>query len=172
MESTKSQASASEAGDAALAQSHSGDPVGGSDASVYYPENESMLRGDLVVRYERFADLREQYLLGFGYQTARAYWGDLEHFHDWSVEHEVNVLAPTPGDVRAYLNELLAVDYSPNTAARRRTTLRAFYTVVIAEGVLQVNPVSKEVKPIPRRLRAKALTERRMSTANRQGGPD
>lgn len=164
MGSTEGQASGSEADHGEPGKSDTGGPVdgagAGAGASTYYPESESMLRGDLIVRYQSFAELREQYLLGFGYQTARAYWGDLEHFHDWCLEHEVDVLTPTPGDIRAYLIELLAMHYSPNTVARRRTTLRAFYKVVVAEGLLKANPVSKEVKPIPRRFSPKVVKER------------
>lgn len=147
-----------------------GGPVEGTEASAYYPENESMLRAELIVRYERFAELREQYLLGFGYQTARAYWGDLEHFHDWCLEHEVDMLGPTPGDIRCYLIELLAMHYSPNTVARRRTTLRAFYKVVIEEGLLDGNPVSKEVKPIPRRLSPRVPKARETAARRRIAG--
>jgi hypothetical protein len=43
--------------------------------SVRYPENRSPFRAELEERYERFAQLREDFLLDYGYNTARAYWG-------------------------------------------------------------------------------------------------
>ena len=40
-----------------------------------YPENLSPMRAELEERYQRFAELREDFLVGYGYNTARAYCG-------------------------------------------------------------------------------------------------
>jgi hypothetical protein len=42
--------------------------------------------------YVRFAELREEYLLGYGYHTARAYWGDLHDLYLWATERGKDVL--------------------------------------------------------------------------------
>lgn len=51
-----------------------------------FPEDQSPLRAELPERYPRFAELREDFLLVYCRNTARAYWGDLEHLNDWCME--------------------------------------------------------------------------------------
>ena len=55
----------------------------------------------------RFADLREESLLGYGYHTALAYWGDLEGLHDWAAERRKDVLNLTQRDFTPYVSRLL-----------------------------------------------------------------
>lgn len=76
---------------------------------------------------QRFADLREELLLGYGYNTARAYWSDLEHIHDWALERGKDALALTEQDLRQYCALLRRRKYGESTVRRRVTALRALY---------------------------------------------
>lgn len=123
------------------------------DSSGYYPENLSMLRAELIVRHREFADLREQYLLGFGYHTARAYWADLENFYDWCERSGVDILSPGSHQIKNYLDDLLAEQFSPNTVARRLTSLRGFYQMLVDFDIIEFSPTIG-IRPIARRRRA------------------
>jgi len=94
--------------------------------STRYPEDRSPLRAELVERYERFAALREDFLVGYTYNTARAYWGDLEHLNDWCIERGMDVLALEEKDLKRYVLLLKRRGYSPNTLGRRRGTYSLF----------------------------------------------
>lgn len=96
--------------------------------STRYPEDHSPLRAELVERYQRFAELREDFLVGYGKNTARAYWGDLEHLNDWCMERDLDILALREEDMRRYLSLLKRRGYSPSTIRRRRGTHRLFST--------------------------------------------
>lgn len=98
-----------------------------------YPESQSPLRAELVERYQRFAELREDFLLGYGYNTARAYWGDLEHINDWCLENELDVMRIDDHDLTTYLDSLQHRGYSPSTVRRRRSTLGLFQRHVVSE---------------------------------------
>jgi hypothetical protein len=50
---------------------------------------------DLPERWQAFSELREELLVGYGYQTARAYWADLQHVAEWAEERELDVLQLT-----------------------------------------------------------------------------
>lgn len=95
-------------------------------ASTRYPENKSPLRAELEERYERFAQLREDFLLDYGYNTARAYWGDLEHLNDWCMERGLDILVLEEKDLKKYLAWMKRRGYSPSTVRRRRTAWRRF----------------------------------------------
>lgn len=92
--------------------------------SPRYPEDRSPLRAELPERYQRFAELREEYLLGYGYNTARAYWGDLEHLFDWAEERGKDVLALSDKEFRQYQALLRRRGYSESTVRRRGTAWR------------------------------------------------
>jgi site-specific recombinase XerD len=92
-----------------------------------YPETELPIVAELPEHHERFAELREDYLLQFGYNTARAYWGDLNDLLYWALERDKDVLQLTDRDIRQYLTLLRRRKYSPNTLRRRVTSIRAFY---------------------------------------------
>jgi site-specific recombinase XerD len=91
-----------------------------------YPENKSPFRAELDVRDERFAQLREDFLLNYGYNTARAYWGDLEHLKDWCQERGLDVLDLPEQELREYLSWMSARGYSGSTTRRRETTYKLF----------------------------------------------
>jgi len=109
----------------------------------YFPESESPLRAQLPVVNERFAEFREALLLEHPLATARAYWGDLEDFVYWCAAEGVDVLDPEPAEVRRYLDQLRANEYSPNTIRRRLTTLGAFYRQLVERGELARSPVDE-----------------------------
>ena len=90
------------------------------------PENLSPLRAELEQRYQRFAELREDFLLNYGYNTARAYWGDLEHLNDWCMERGPDILTLTDQDLKKYLAWMRRRGYSRSTIRRRRGTCALF----------------------------------------------
>ena len=94
--------------------------------SVRYPENRSPLRAELEERYPRFARLREDFLLDYGYNTARAYWGDLEHLNDWCMERGLDILALDDKDLKKYLAWMRRRGYSGSAVRRRQGTLMLF----------------------------------------------
>lgn len=78
--------------------------------------------------WQRFFELREDLLLNYGYNTARAYWGDLQDWFEWAVERDKDVLALTAADVKQYVALLRRRKYSESTIRRRRTSLRLLET--------------------------------------------
>lgn len=86
-----------------------------------YPEDRSMFLRELEERDLRFAEAREAYLINFGYNTARAYWGDLEHLYDWCDERGLDIFQMTTKQFRQYQALLRRRKYSESTVRRRRT---------------------------------------------------
>lgn len=74
--------------------------------------------------WQRFFDLREDLLLDYGYNTARAYWGDIQDWFEWAVKQEKDVFAISDKDVRQYTILLRRRGYSENTIRRRGVALR------------------------------------------------
>jgi site-specific recombinase XerD len=107
-----------------------------------YPENHLPITAELPERHKRFAELREDYLLQFDYNTARAYWGDLNDLLYWSLQRNKDVLLLTERDIRQYLALLRRRKYSPNTIRRRMTSFRAFYALVVASGEIGRSPIA------------------------------
>ena len=91
-----------------------------------YPESEHPFHAGLAQRNQRFADQREEFLLGYGYNTARAYWGDLEDIKDWAEGRGFKVLELTEAQFKQYLARMKRRGYSPNTIRRRACTWRLF----------------------------------------------
>lgn len=104
-----------------------------------YPEHLMEFAPTLPPEWQQFADLREELLLGYGYHTARAYWGDLQDWFEWAVEHDKDVLALTEGDIRQYIALHRRRDYSESTIRRRVTSLRLLYDVACQRGVMEGN---------------------------------
>lgn len=75
-------------------------------------------------RWQEFADAREALLLDYGYNTARAYWADLQDWFEWAVTRDKDVLALTEKDKKQYVSLLRRRDYSENTIRRRLVVLR------------------------------------------------
>lgn len=74
--------------------------------------------------WQRFFELREELLLDYGYNTARAYWADLQDWFEWAVERDKDVLALTVADQKQYCALLRRRKYSKNTIRRRQATMR------------------------------------------------
>jgi site-specific recombinase XerD len=74
--------------------------------------------------WQRFFDVREDLLVDYTYNTARAYWGDLQDWFEWAVQRDKDVLSLTERDVRQYCALLRRRKYSENTIRRRKTALR------------------------------------------------
>ncbi len=81
-------------------------------------------------RDRRFAELREEYLLNYGRNTARAYWVDLDDLLIWA-ERDKDVLRLTSEDIKRYLTRMKRRKYSPNTIRRRKTAFRGFYRLAV-----------------------------------------
>ena len=77
-----------------------------------------------VERWQRFFDLREDILLDYSYQTARAYWADLQDIFEWAVARDKDVLALTERDLTQYRALLRRRKYSESTIRRRMVTWR------------------------------------------------
>ena len=97
-------------------------------ASARYPENRMMFlpeqQDDIPEHWRRFFELREELLVDYGYNTARAYWGDLQDWFDWAIERGKDVLQLTEQDQKQYYALLRRRKYSESTVRRRRTALR------------------------------------------------
>lgn len=139
--------------------------LGGS--SSYYPEHLSPMRGELPVLDDRFAELREDWLLNIpSDRTAMAYWGDLERFHDWCLEQQVRVMDPGSRHIQGFIDQQLAAGYSPNSVARRLTAFRGFYAHLAEVGEIQDDP-TRGLAPVRRRLSNSAQRQRARSAQSR-----
>jgi site-specific recombinase XerD len=107
---------------------------------AFYPDHLLPVIRDRKVEYLRFAELREQVLIDYGYNTARAYWGDLDCVYRWAAQRGKDVLALTEKDIRQYVALLRRRKYSENTVRRRVTTLRKLYDQTIECGERKDNP--------------------------------
>lgn len=80
-----------------------------------------MFLSQVEQRNQRFAELREDFLLGYGYHTARAYWGDLEDIKDWADGRGFDVLELSEAQFKQFLARMRRRGYSPSTVRRRVT---------------------------------------------------
>lgn len=95
-------------------------PIAGEQAA----ENDQVIIGFeddqvKIEQYREFCDLREDFLLGYGYNTARAYWGDLDDILLWALDRDKNPLTLTDKDIRQYAGLMRRRKYSENTIRRR-----------------------------------------------------
>lgn len=75
-------------------------------------------------QWQRFFDLREELLLDYGYNTARAYWADLQDWFEWAVGRDKDVLRLSEKNVKQYCALLRRRKYSDSTVRRRVGLLR------------------------------------------------
>lgn len=103
-------------------------------ADQRYPENNMMFAPDygpgIPESWQRFFELREELLLNYAYNTARAYWGDLQDWFEWAVERDKDILNLTEKDQTQYYALLRRRKYSESTIRRRRTALRLLRTAL------------------------------------------
>lgn len=90
----------------------------------YLMEFPPWVTAEQAEQWQRFFDLREDILMDYGYQTARAYWADLQDIFEWAVERDKDVLTLTDKDLRQYCSLLRRREYSENTIRRRMVTWR------------------------------------------------
>ena len=97
-------------------------------SALRYPENTMEFAptypGDIPEQWQRFFDLREELLLDYGYNTARAYWADLQDWFEWAVARDRDVLALTERDEKQYYALLRRRGYAESTVRRRKTAMR------------------------------------------------
>lgn len=102
-------------------------PVAGDP--VNRPKDESMAE-----RYERFSTVREALLVGYCYNTARAYWGDLDDLFRWAEQRAKDVLSLSEKDLKQYFALLKRRKYSESTVRRRRTAVNKLLAEHLANG--------------------------------------
>ncbi len=91
---------------------------------------------DIPEAWQQFLDLREALLLGYTYNTARAYWADLQDTFEWAVARDKNILTLTEKDIRQYVALHRRRKYSESTIRRRLTALRLLYNEAGSADVL------------------------------------
>lgn len=103
-------------------------PVDGGHADAAgvrrYPDNQRMFPTEapddaIPESWQRFYDTRESILLDYSYNTARAYYADLQDIFEWAMARDKDVLALSERDIRQYCALLRRRKYSENTIRRR-----------------------------------------------------
>lgn len=98
-------------------------------AQQRYPDYEMPFAHEIPEEWIHFADLREEFLLDYCYNTARCYWTDLDEWFWWAVQRNKDPLNLTEKDQKQYYALLRRRKYSENTIRRRRVVLGLFYRV-------------------------------------------
>ncbi|AND17206.1 site-specific integrase [Rathayibacter tritici] len=93
------------------------------DSRERYPDNAMMFAPEIPLRWQEFIDRREALLLNYGYNTARAYWADLQDWFEWAVERDKDVLALSEKERKQYIALLRRRKYSESTIRRRLVVL-------------------------------------------------
>jgi hypothetical protein len=101
---------------------------------LYYPNDQAPIRAQLLAKGQRFEELREDLLLGYCYNTARAYAADLDDIYDWTKANYLDIFQLTEDELAAYSATLVELDYSLNTVRRRRTAHRRLISVARASA--------------------------------------
>lgn len=84
--------------------------------------------------YDRFCELREAVLIVYAYNTARAYWGDLDDLFLWCVHRRFSIFELTDAQFRQYVGLLRRRKYSENTIRRRGVAWRHFQRALREES--------------------------------------
>lgn len=106
------------------------------ETHMMFPPDYDAADGDISESWQQFFDLRESVCLNYGYNTARAYWGDLDDWFRWAIERDKDVLNLTEKDQKQYYALLRRRKYSESTIRRRAT---AFRLLGAARGALLVD---------------------------------
>lgn len=93
---------------------------------AFYPKEASPFAAELPERKQRFEEAREAFLLDYGYNTARAYWGDLDDLYNWCQHRHFDIFSLTERQFRQYQALLRRRKYSESTIRRRRTAWHGF----------------------------------------------
>ncbi len=94
---------------------------------------------------------------GVSDNTLAAYRTDLMHFAKWLSQHGEGLETAGDSHIRLYLGTL--GQYSTRTLARRLSSIRNFYSYMLREGRLTVNPSTRVEAPRLGRPLPKSLTE-------------
>lgn len=81
-------------------------------------------------RYDLFSAARERLLKPYRYNTARAYWGDLDSIFFWCEHRELDIFDLTDRQLRQYFGLLRRRKYSENTIRRHGVAYRLFRRIV------------------------------------------
>lgn len=77
---------------------------------------------------------------GLSPHTVRAYATDLAAYLDWAERSDTEPLHPTHRRLRLYLGELDQAGYARTTISRRLSSLRSFFSFLVAEGFIESDP--------------------------------
>ena len=91
---------------------------------AYYPDADMPFAREIPKQYQRFAQIREDICLDYSYNTARAYWADLDDLFYWATERGKDPLNLSDKDITQYIALLRRRKYSENTVRRRRVVIR------------------------------------------------
>jgi site-specific recombinase XerD len=107
-----------------------------------YLETRSRPRAALDRSHQRFAALRDEFIVYLKYNTARAYASDLDHLFDWALARDKSVFELSPQDLGTYLTTLVERPYTANTLVRKRTALQGFYELAVEKKALSSSPMA------------------------------
>jgi site-specific recombinase XerD len=95
----------------------------------------------LPLHDERYAAIRDEFVVRFKYHTARAYAADLDHLRQWAATSRLDVIALETPDIERYVAVLAQQRYSPNTLRRKRTAIRGFYSLATRAAARSGSPM-------------------------------
>jgi site-specific recombinase XerD len=88
-------------------------------------------------------------------QTRRAYAADMQHFlNAVGLSHSEELLTVGPELLIGYRNSQIEAGVAPATIARRLSTLRSFFSMMVTLGRMQRNPADPRWERSPRESRA------------------
>lgn len=110
-----------------------GTAAGCSRDTKRYPMGDMPFVSAALPQDDRFIDALEEFLISYGYNTARAYMADLLDIYDWAQSRQLQVFELTELTLKPYLALLRRRKYSENTIRRRLTAWRQFQASCNAE---------------------------------------
>ena len=112
---------------------------------------------------------------GLSPETVRAYRGHLEAYARWCVRAGVDGLDPSSRELRRYLAEMRAAEYSSRTVSAHLSALRSFFKWLNLEGISKNSNVDALVAPKQERKLPSTLTAEQLDAlfaAPEEGTPD
>jgi len=97
---------------------------------------------------------------GAGPLTVEAYRRDLNHCESFLAISTRSLEEAATQDLRNYVNQMQAANFSPRTAARRLSSLRQYFRFLVSEGLRSDDPTVKLDMPIKGRSLPKVLSEK------------
>ena len=129
---------------------------------------------DLDCAIEGFLSFIEQ-VEGLSPETVRAYHGHLEAYARWCARAGVDGLDPSSRELRRYLAEMRAAEYSSRTVSAHLSALRSFFRWLNLEGISKNSNVDALVAPKQERKLPSTLTAEQLDAlfaAPEEGTPD